>query len=136
MTHRYGRTRSMRVARSHRWFAAVLAVALLLTTVAAPVTDLGMMASAHAMADEGASPHRAHAMGEMAESCCDDCQETGTATCDKSALCMTACGKLPLQLAAAFGFVPAERAIEAVHVPDTGRTDLSPSPLRRPPKAV
>ena len=136
MKRRTGGTGSTRVVRSHRWFAAALAVALLLTTVAAPVTDLGMMASAHAMADEGAPPHGAHARGEMAESCCDDCQETDTTTCDSSALCMTACGKLPLQLAVAPGFALAERAIKAVRAPDIGRADLSPSPLRRPPRAV
>ena len=134
MKRRIGRCR--RVSRVRHWLATVLAVALLMTAASAPVTDLGMMASAHAMADEGAPPHGALATGEMAESCCDDCQETDTTTCDSSALCMTACGKLPLQLAAALGFVPVERAIEAVHGPDIGRADLSPSPLRRPPKAM
>jgi len=115
---------------------SALTVALLLTTVAAPATDLDMIASASAMADEGIRTHMAHGAGEMAGPCCDDCHETDTTTCDSSALCMTACGKLPLQLAATVGFVPVERAAETVHVPDIGRADLFPSPLRRPPKAA
>lgn len=124
------------IKRRHRWLAAALAVAFLLTTVAAPVTGLDMMASAYAMADEGATTHMAHGAGEMAGPCCDDCDHADTATCDSSALCMTACGKLPLQLAVAPGFALAERAIKAVRAPDIGRADLSPSPLRRPPRAV
>ncbi len=111
-------------------------VELLMKADSETVKDIGMMEWEQEMADEGAPPHGALATGEMAESCCDDCQETDTTTCDSSALCMTACGKLPLQLAAALGFVPVERAIEAVHGPDIGRADLSPSPLRRPPKAM
>ncbi|MBX3505547.1 MAG: hypothetical protein KF895_08725 [Parvibaculum sp.] len=118
------------------WLAAALAVAFLLTTVAAPATDLDMMTSAYAMADEGATTHMAHGAGDMAGPCCDDCDRADTTTCDSSALCMTACGKLPLQLAAASGFVPAEHAIKAVRDPDGSRADLSPSPLRRPPKPV
>jgi hypothetical protein len=122
--------------RRRHWLAVKLAIAFLLTTVSAPVTDLDMMASAYAMADEGATTHTAHGGGDMAGPCCDDCDRADTKSCDSSALCMTACGKLPLQLVAVFGFVLAERAIEAVRVPDVGRDDLSPSPLRRPPKAV
>ena len=124
------------IKRLHHWLAAALAVAFLLTTVAAPVTDLDMMASAQAMAGEGAPTHMAHGAGEVAGPCCDDCDQADTKTCDSSALCMIACGKLPIQLAAAPGFALAERAIKTVRVPDIGRADLSPSPLRRPPKAV
>ncbi|MBX3497788.1 MAG: hypothetical protein KF769_16255 [Parvibaculum sp.] len=124
------------INRRRHWLAAALAVAFLLTTVAAPVTDVDMMASAYAMAEEDAPTHMAHGAGDMAGPCCDDCDHADTKSCDSSALCMTACGKLPLQLAAVFGFVLAERAIEAVRAPDIGRADLSPSPLRRPPRAV
>ena len=109
---------------------------MLLTMVVAPVTDLEMVASAQAMADEDAPTHMAHGAGDMAGPCCDDCDRADAATCDSSALCMTACGKLPLQLAVAPGFALAERAIKAVRAPDIGRADLSPSPLRRPPRAV
>lgn len=126
----------MRVARRHHWLAAALAVALLLMTVAAPVTDLDMMASAYAMADEGAPAHMTYDAGEMAGPCCDDCDHTDTTTCDSSALCMAACGKLPLQLASTPGFALAGHAIKVVHVPEIDRADLSPSPLRRPPKAA
>lgn len=118
------------------WLAALLAFVVLLTGVAAPMTDLDMMASAGMMADRGAPPHAADAMAGMAGPCCDDCDDADTTTCDSSALCMTACGKLPLQLAAVTGFAVAGRAVKAVREPDIGLADLSPSPLRRPPDAV
>ena len=136
MKRSLGRTRSVPVVRRRHWLAAVLAVAFFLTTVAAPATDLDMMASAYVMADEGAKTHMAHGAGEMAGPCCDDCDDADTTTCVSSALCMAACGKLPLQLAAAPGFTLSEHAIKAVRDPGSSWADLSSSPLRRPPKAV
>ncbi|PKQ02845.1 MAG: hypothetical protein CVT72_16290 [Alphaproteobacteria bacterium HGW-Alphaproteobacteria-11] len=130
------RPRSRSVARRRHWLAALLALAVLLTGVAAPMTGLDMMMSAHMMADSGAPLPAAGAMAGMAGPCCDDCDRADTATCDSSAFCMTACGKLPLQLATASGFVPARHAVKAAREPDIGRADLSPSPLQRPPKAV
>ena len=100
-----------------------MTVALLLTAVSAPANDLNMIASANAM-------------DEMADSGHGGCDDTKTKTCEGSALCMTACGKLPLQLTAAPEFVPVELALKSVREPDLGRTDLSPSPLRRPPRLV
>ncbi len=126
----------MHVSRRRHWLAALLAFAVLLTGVAAPMTGLDMMMSAHTIADGRAPLPAADAMAGMAGPCCDDCDHADTATCDSSAFCMTACGKLPLQLAAASGFVPARHAIKAVREPDIGRADLSPAPLQRPPKAV
>ena len=105
------------------WLAAAVTVALLLTAVSAPANDLNMIASANAM-------------DEMADSGHSGCDDTKPKTCEGSALCMTACGKLPLQLAAAPEFVPVELALKSVREPDLGRTDLSPSPLRRPPRLV
>tara|TARA_R110000824_G_scaffold3234_4_gene15149 strand:- start:64994 stop:65404 length:411 start_codon:yes stop_codon:yes gene_type:complete len=136
MKRSLGRPRNRCVARRRHWLAALLAFAVLLTGVAAPMTGLNMMMSAHMMADSGTAPPAADAITGMAGPCCDDCDRADTTSCDSSALCMTACGKLPLQLAAASGFVPARHAIRAVRAPDIGRADLSPSPLRRPPKAV
>ncbi|MDP2149557.1 MAG: hypothetical protein Q8K13_07955 [Parvibaculum sp.] len=126
----------MHVSRRRHWLAALLAFAVLLTGVAAPMTGLDMMMSAHMMADSGASSSAADAMAGMTGPCCDDCDRADTTSCDSSAFCMTACGKLPLQLAATSGFVPARHAIKAVREPAIGRADLSPAPLQRPPKAV
>jgi len=124
------------ISRVRHWLAAVLAAALLLTAASAPATGLDMIASAQMMADEGTPPHAANAMHEMADSGCAGCDDTETKTCESSALCMTACGKLPLQLAAAPGFIPVRLALKSVREPDLGRTDLFPSPLRRPPRVV
>lgn len=121
------------MSRARHWFAAALAAVLLLTMVAAPVTGLDMVAMAHATAGTDAPSHMAGVMGDMAGPCCDG---TGTRACEGSALCMAACGKLPLQLAAAPGFVPVELVLKSVREPDIGRTDLFPSPLRRPPRVV
>lgn len=98
-------------------------VALLLTAVSAPANDLNMIASANVM-------------DVMADSGHGGCDDTKTKTCDGSALCMTACGKLPLQLVAALGFVPAGLARKSVREPDIDLADLSPSPLRRPPRML
>lgn len=118
------------------WLAAVVTVALLLTAVSAPAAHLGMIAPAQATTQEAAPAHAVNAMGEMADSGHVGCDGTGTKTCDKSALCMAACGKLPLQLAAALEFVPVELALKPVREPDIDRTDFPPSPMRRPPKVV
>jgi hypothetical protein len=131
-----GRYRSVSITRARHWISVVLTAALLLTTVAGPITDLDMTIPVNAMTDDGAAPHMGREPNGMADPCCDECDHSGVVRCDNSALCMTACGKLPFQLAAAFGFVPARHASNAVHEPDIGRVDLSPSPLRRPPKAV
>jgi hypothetical protein len=124
----------MRVARRRHWLAAVLAFAMLLTGVAAPLA--GLDGAALAMADAGAPMHMTHGTGAMADPCCDDCGDTETGVCESAAPCMTVCGKLPLQLAAVTAFFPAALAVKAARASDIGRADLSSSPLQRPPKAA
>ncbi|MEX0837942.1 MAG: hypothetical protein WD034_00305 [Parvibaculum sp.] len=124
----------MRVARRHHWLAAALAFAMLLTGIAAP--RAGLDGAVFAMADVGAPMHMARVAGTMADPCCDDRGGGETGACENSTPCMAVCGKLPLQLAAVTAFFPAMLAVVAARAPDTGRADLSLSPLQRPPKAA
>lgn len=135
MMKRHARYRNcMRMARRH-WIAVTAAVALLLSSIAAPTTGLDMGA-AHAVAGGGAHEHVANGTDPMVGPCCDDCDDAEPKSCGDTALCMITCGKLPMQPMAAAVFLPSKRVATVVHEPDIGRADILSSPLRRPPKAV
>ncbi len=87
-----------------------------------------MELSAQMEMSEGAGPSH--------DPCCDECDDTNSKECNGSASCMTACGKLPVQLGSPATFARADLGKAAVfHLSDAwhGRVD---SPPIRPPKRI
>lgn len=72
--------------------------------------------------------------GMMSGPCCDDCEDMDKAPCQNSMLCMSACGKLPVQIGAYIKvYLPMQNDVPVLA--DTGiRDGRSLSPPRRPPK--
>jgi hypothetical protein len=93
---------------------------------------MGQMAGADSPA---AMAHDMSGMdGAMSGPCCDECEDTDNAPCQNSMLCMSACGKLPVQVGVYIKiFSPVQD--KAPVFADTGiRDGRSLSPPRRPPK--
>ncbi len=80
-----------------------------------------MELSAQMEMSEGAGPSH--------DPCCDECDDTNSKECNGSASCMTACGKLPVQLGSPATFARADLGKAAVfHLSDAwhGRVDSPP----------
>lgn len=113
-----------------------MAFALAMGLVSAPATELSMNGSnLEHQAAQKAEPNQAgHDMSSMAEPCCDDCDQGTESGCQNSTMCLSACGKLPVQLGGLDNFrapssigslIPAEGSVLSGQIL---------SPPRRPPK--
>ena len=117
------------------WIASLLVFSVFLTFSFAPSLNvamaMGQMAGAEAAA---AMDHDISGMDGMSGPCCDDCEESEKSPCRNSMLCMSACGKLPVQVGSCIKvYSPVQTDIPALA--DTGiRDGRSLSPPRRPPK--
>lgn len=117
------------------WIASLLIVAVFLAVSVAPAINIAM-----AM-DQGAntmppSSGMDHDMSGMEGPCCDDCESDGKSPCENLALCMSACGKLPVQLGVNIKISSPLKTYVPM-LADSGNHDgRSQSPPRRPPKLV
>jgi hypothetical protein len=118
------------------WIASLLVVAVVLAFSFAPSVNVAMAMGQMAGADSPAAmDHDMSGMdGGMSGPCCDECEDAGNTPCQNSTLCMSACGKLPVQTAAYVKVLsPLQTDLPAFA--DKGiRDGRSLSPPRRPPK--
>lgn len=117
------------------WAGMVIALAILVTSSLAPAIGLAatlkqtdttshseMMASSH------------EDMAGMEEPCCDDCEKTGA--CGSSALCATACSKIPFYHPAVSFVRWSSTPYSPELAPESHWSEHIPSLLKRPPKSV
>lgn len=136
------RVRRVKLVKFHtfaryRWATGLLAVLMAFIVSLGPY-NAQAMAGMDNPAEATSAMTDGHDMGAMADPCCDDCEDKdgGGTPCQNTAVCMAACGKLPLEIRTGLDLLTPLKSNKFASMANAAGSSLSLPPLRRPPKQI